>query len=129
MGDAEQALNKTGNVREWPSAGQEYLWLKDRATVHWICCRSSFSFLPLALDFLGKQKVWIRRKVWRTPPNLTSLFTYWFSHDKLEMRLSLLVSLQPQQREARCWEQIRRTIHSHLLESKAMLSYSVALCD
>lgn len=45
------------------------------------------------------------------------------------MRAGLSVSLQPQQRQAHCWEQICRVIYSHLLESKAMPSYRVALCD
>lgn len=65
-GGAEQVMNTTGEARGGPRAGQEYLWLKDRAAVHWVCCCSSFSLLPLALDFLGKQKVRIRRGVWRT---------------------------------------------------------------
>lgn len=74
--------------RHWTCEGRaecwlEYLRLKDRTTVHRIRCCSSFPFLPLALDFLGKQKASIRRQARRTPPSFTSLFTYWFSRDKL----------------------------------------------
>lgn len=125
----KKIINKTRTERGGPSSGQEYLRLKDGSAVHWICRRSSFSLLPLALDFLGKQKVWIRREVQRTSKTELHCLSFGFPLTNEKRGHISLVSLQPEQRQAHCWEQRRGTIYSHLSESKTMLSHRVALCD